>query len=426
MLDREVHLIVPPLFLVKQEVERIFNQTGQVGLLYLHVVDSRGDEKWETVFKEATGILRELRGEIFRRNDLIALHERGLIIILSPPRTRPKLLLEHLHKVKIRILGNLSEKMEKRFGYYESQFFGLYMGYGLAEGREGVVFDRLLDDGIKEALDMATSEEYYVMFKRRVETRGPVSNRKVPLLFQPIAHLLRDEILGYEAINRYPKIEHIEYPKTYFALAARGEIRWTIEEILQRKGLLDELDLDRSIILHIDSLPFEMEDLDALFEKIGVDLTRVVVGLSMGLEGKDPDGFKRLLHRLNKSGIRVMIDEVANKEDIERVIGYHPEFVRFDISMIRDIDKVRLRQDFLREQLSLLSQNGITPIALGIRRSDEFRVLSNIGIEYGEELFEGEFDMATWEVGGWTEERSRYFVIRGDQALSQYPSLHSA
>lgn len=424
MMEEEIHLIVPPLFSIKQEIERIFNQTGQVGLLYLRVVELRGsDEKWEMVFKEATGILRELRGEIFRRNDLIAIHERGLVIILSPPRTRPKLLPDHLRKVRTRILENLAEKMEKRFGYYESQFHGLYMGWGLVETKEGVPFDELLDGGIKDALGMAISEEYYANFKGRVGTKGPVSNKKVPLVFQPIAHLKGDEILGYEVINRYPKVEATEYPKTYFALAARGEVHWAIEEILRRKSLLDELELThgRMLLIHVHSLPFDMGDLGGSLEKIGLAPERVTIGLSIELERETPDEFKETVNRLKKVGVKVLIDEVGEKEDIEKAVQCHPEFIRFDIPMIRDIDKVELRQNLLKEEILHLTKEGITPIALGIRGADEFRVLSGLGVEYGEELFEGEFDMAVWQESAEVEERSRYFVIRETGGLISVP-----
>lgn len=420
-MPEKIFLPLPSLSSVMRVIERIVRETRQLGMFCLNVVEfGKSSSNRDIVFNQAVNVLRELRGEILKRDDIICLIDNTPIIILSGPREKLTLDRDSLRKIKDRISSEVQERVERHLGYYETQGFGLYIGYALLEQAETpLALEELLAKGREETLRMAVIEEHFSRWKKMVQPDELLTDRYLALHLQPIAYLTKGEILGYEVLNRYPKQRGLEYPQTYFSLAARADVDWALMEISKRDSLLERLRLNEVCLL-IHSTPDPQGEVNLrreAFEEIRILPEGIIIGLSESkIYGPQISG--KIIREIKEKGFKVAIDEVNGEAGrFIEIASFQPDFIRLDITMIKGIEKDPLRQELLRDSLAIFKEYNIPVIALGIESDEEFRILLELGVDLGETFLRCDVDMSTWQGPEVTpEDTIRCLPIRGDSS----------
>lgn len=115
--------------------------------------------------------------------------------------------------------------------------------------------------------------------------------------------------------------------------------------------------------------------------------SRVVIEISERASLHDVAGLAARLSRLRELGFRIAIDDVgAGYAGLSAFARLEPDFVKLDISLIRNIDLSPKKRSLVKAIANVCSVNlGISVICEGVERSGERDVL----VEDGLNLFQG-------------------------------------
>lgn len=93
---------------------------------------------------------------------------------------------------------------------------------------------------------------------------------------------------------------------------------------------------------------------------------------------------------IENSGFSVAIDDVgAGYSSLHTIAELKPVYLKYDMALVRDINKHTIKSDLLESLIPFSKKINTIIIAEGIETKDEFEVLKEIGIEYGQGFFFG-------------------------------------
>jgi len=222
--------------------------------------------------------------------------------------------------------------------------------------------------------------------------RQIVQHRQINILYQPIISLRDGEILGYEALARGPAGSQYESAASLFAAADFFQCRNELEYICQQQatrctsGLLG----DKYLFLNINPLSlnralYDMEAIQNFLCRNNIKPEQVVLELTERYEIDDYCLLRNNLSIFRNHGFKVAIDDAgAGYSSLQAIAELHPDFVKMDLSLIRDIDKSPVKRAMLETISNFCSKINAAVICEGIEKTEELQVISQIGCGYGQ------------------------------------------
>lgn len=97
---------------------------------------------------------------------------------------------------------------------------------------------------------------------------------------------------------------------------------------------------------------------------------------------EDSELIKSIVEYYNKLGFKTAIDDFGSGySGLGLLADFQTNIVKFDMGLIRDIDKDRARQSIIKNCLNIFRELNITPLAEGVETKEEFIYLRESGIE---------------------------------------------
>jgi EAL domain-containing protein (putative c-di-GMP-specific phosphodiesterase class I) len=95
--------------------------------------------------------------------------------------------------------------------------------------------------------------------------------------------------------------------------------------------------------------------------------------------------FAGALRSFKERGYRVAVDDMgAGYASLQALAALEPEFLKFDMSLVRDIDRSSIKRSLLESLRTLAEKIRARVIAEGVEREEERRTLLALGIELGQ------------------------------------------
>ena len=213
--------------------------------------------------------------------------------------------------------------------------------------------------------------------------------------FQPIVDAHDGKIFAYEALIR-SKSASLITPQEILTLARSQSKLYQIERLTWFNAMDAFANLEGvegSCHIFINSIAnqtLSLQDL-ALFEKrYERYLSRIVVELTE--EEKQNDVFVTLKKEYTKKwGAALALDDYGTGYNGEAMLLYlSPQYVKIDMSIVRDIDIDEDRQKILSNLLSYTRERGIQVIAEGVETRSEMDTLIRCGVSYLQGYYLGE------------------------------------
>ncbi len=216
-----------------------------------------------------------------------------------------------------------------------------------------------------------------VQFDRLME------NRLVTPFFQPIIDLSNGRYIGYEVLAR-SRLFGLESCAAMFNAAARLNMEVELSRMLRWEGIREGLALPEGSVLFVNTHPLEIRregliDSMASARQLSQDVP-IILEIHEGAV-TDPKEMRELRAQLRELNIGVAYDDFgAGQTRLSELTEAPPDFLKFDISLIRDIDKAAPeRQRMLASLVSLVKDLGISPLAEGIETPGEADVCRAMG-----------------------------------------------
>jgi EAL domain-containing protein (putative c-di-GMP-specific phosphodiesterase class I) len=203
------------------------------------------------------------------------------------------------------------------------------------------------------------------------------------LVLQPIVALGPEHrIFGYEALLRSNE-PRLASPGAIFAAAER---LGRIAEVGQRVRALAAkvaANLVGEALLFVNLHASELSD-DQLFDihsAFSGVAGRTVLEIAEGVDGTEPAVLEMRLASLRSMGFRIAVDDLgAGYAGLASFATLEPDYVKLDISLVRDIHTSSLKARIVKSVVALAQSVGVNVIAEGVEVDGELRCLRELGV----------------------------------------------
>ena len=200
-------------------------------------------------------------------------------------------------------------------------------------------------------------------------------------VFQPIVDLETRTAVGYEALTRFhdgtrPDLRFVAAEKV--GMSIRLESACLKEQLKQARNLPE----GRWLSLNVSpGLAIEPDVLMPLLRRAGRPL---VLEVTEHVEIDDYQYLLKSLARIRRR-VRLAVDDAgAGYAGLRHILELRPQFVKLDISLVRNVDSDRARQAMISGMAHFAADVGCDMIAEGIETPNELEALRLLGVAYGQ------------------------------------------
>jgi EAL domain-containing protein (putative c-di-GMP-specific phosphodiesterase class I) len=190
---------------------------------------------------------------------------------------------------------------------------------------------------------------------------------------------------------RGPVGTDLSSPAMLFNLANRANLVAELDRACVQCAMSSADDIPDGTLLFANVLPALINDASFRAGMIrggnGKHLTpsRIVLEVNEGVAVRSYDILAKGIAELRANGIRVAVDDLgAGHTNLDQVLRLEPDFLKLDISLIRDVHQSPRKQALIESVVTMSKAVGATVIAEGIEESKERDALISLGVAWGQ------------------------------------------
>jgi EAL domain-containing protein (putative c-di-GMP-specific phosphodiesterase class I)/AmiR/NasT family two-component response regulator len=209
------------------------------------------------------------------------------------------------------------------------------------------------------------------------------------MVVQPVYELATATLVGCEALARFSQ-EPYRTPDRWFEDADSAGLGLQLELAAVEAALDSLAALPVGLFLAVNVSPATAMAPELATILDGVDCDRVVLELTEHVPVEDYDAMRQLLAGLRARGVRLAIDDTgAGYAGFRHLLGLHPDVIKLDISLTRDIDHDVARRALAAALVSFAHDVNAQVVAEGVENGDELATLAQLGVTWAQGYFLG-------------------------------------
>lgn len=392
---------LPTTPLLFPRIESLLEERGEISLLCLNVVkyskieEIYGWEIFDDVMRQVASSLERITGAELRDSDMVAelmISGNAFVVLLAPPRTTECMDCENLEQLAARVEARIREDLCQVLDSSIYPKFGCYMGASIAYRDANVRLERLVHNALEVALAESDSREADDAGRRKARLEQIIAAGDVRTLVHPIFRLSDLDIIGYEALSRGPEGSEFERPDKLFKIAYDADLVVKLERLCRRRAFEAAENLPEGRLLFINIEPDAVADPElrdimftTLLARSNARPEHIVFEITERSAITDFASFRATLEYLRTLGFRVAVDDGgAGYGSLQCLAEVHPEWLKIDISLVRDIDTDDVRRSLVTSIVTFAERMGVKLVAEGIERPEQLMTLRKLGVEYGQ------------------------------------------
>lgn len=271
---------------------------------------------------------------------------------------------------------------------------GTYLNGQRLSGRRQLQVDDIIQIGSFECRLAMHAEPYALATMNQegaaalsnvVQFRQIVKDRAITPSFQPIVNIATGTTIGYEALVRSTR-DGLRGAAELFLAAARSGMERELSELSRSEGMRQAQFLPNSAVRFLNTHPVEVASplLIESLRRLRHDNPEVPIVLEIHESAIcNLTTMKQLAGELRELEIGLAYDDFGQGQSrILELIEAPPDFLKFDMELIRGIDKApRTRQQMLASLVQMSKDIGIMTIAEGVETGDEVNTCEQIGFD---------------------------------------------
>jgi PAS domain S-box-containing protein len=208
-----------------------------------------------------------------------------------------------------------------------------------------------------------------------------IANKAFRPVFQPIAELGLDEVVGYEALTRF---DDGADPQTVFAQAASVGLGTQLEIATLEACLAASSGLAQSTWLNLNASPDLIMSGEPLMRLIRGFNRHLVIEVTEHAAILDYPAFRAAVAALGPDVELAVDDAGVGFASLRHILELSPAFVKLDRWLVTDLQKDHARQAMIAGLRHFAQATGCRLIAEGIEFEHELAVLRSLGIGLGQ------------------------------------------
>lgn len=201
--------------------------------------------------------------------------------------------------------------------------------------------------------------------------------------FQPIVRASDGSLFGYEALLRSDEPALPSAPAVLEA-AERLNALWKLGRTVRERATDVLATADDALHLFLNLHPRDLQDplLLETVERHPELAARIVFEVTERGQLGEASETRRHITELRRKGFRIAIDDLgAGYSGLTSFVQLEPEFVKLDMSLVRDINTIRVKQRLIRSITDVCKDLGILVVGEGVETAEERDTLIELGCE---------------------------------------------
>jgi EAL domain-containing protein (putative c-di-GMP-specific phosphodiesterase class I) len=386
---------LPALPAVLEDIRRVVESRGSADVVYIDLGRSGGHETklgwaaYDGAVREFAAVLVGLQSSgVLSRQDIVCLHtvrsDRFLLFLGDSEGAGAMRREKVLSAVRTRIDAAPPTSVLKALR--------LSAGHARILNDPLVRAERAIQQAVTEAMLLSLVEREGIEAVRRDELTRLIFQGDVRAVFHPIVRLADRAVIGHEALTRTVGGSSFDTVEELFAFAESTDLLMDFERLCRRTAIETAARTPDLGLLFINASARAVEDpewaagtMDEILDKSGFAPQDVVVEITERVAIVRHDEFQQALRTFKERGYRVAVDDMgAGYASLQSLANIEPDFLKFDTSLVKDIDKSSIKQSLLETLRQLADKIHARVIAEGVEREEEMQTLRRLGIELGQ------------------------------------------
>ncbi len=381
---------------VLDEVRRLMEERGSVTLVYLDVAGDDGFEAthgwhaYDEVLRAFARALHGLRSDgLLVARDIVAAagvrSDKFLVFLAGPAGGAHETVERLVARAAAAFAGS-----QRRGGVPAPVF---HSGHALVHRdpmrRAESAIHRALDEAMLQSQKRRSRE----LDRRERELDELIAGQRVRTLYQPILDLRSLDVLGHEVFSHAAGDGSFSDAETLFGLAERSGRILEFERLCRGLALASasrHLPAGRKLFLNTSASALSDPDLSGgglvrAVEQAGLQPRSVVLEITERVAVEERRAYRETLRELKAAGFGLAIDDMgAGYSSLQGVVEVEPDYLKFDVSLVRDIDRSLIKRSLLETLVDLAERIGARVVAEGIEAESELLALRDRGVGLGQ------------------------------------------
>lgn len=403
LYDASIEL--PTLAAVLDEVRRLLEERGTLGLIYLDLAEAGQLEAvhgWEWYDAELQALARSLldlkrEGYLEPRDIAAVLSVRSdkFLLILGGPGPFP-LDGASFGPLVDRVRERIAQAIAQRQPAEAPGPAGFDHGYALLYRDPMLRAERALYKALDEAMYMCLRQRSRAKDQSARAIDALIREQQIVTHYQPILRLDDMAVLGHEVFSHGSPGGALEDPDRLFALAQRTGRLLDLERLCRRRALLtarSHLGAGSKLFMNTSAPALRDPELTGpgFVDELGTHGMRpadVVFEISERVSMEERESYRQALGQLKARGFGVAIDDMgAGYASLQSMVDLEPDYLKFDIALVHDIDRSLIKRSLLETLVELSGKIGARVIAEGIESASELATLREMDVPLGQGCF---------------------------------------
>jgi EAL domain-containing protein (putative c-di-GMP-specific phosphodiesterase class I) len=393
---------LPTLGAVIEEARRLIESQGVVDLVYIDVGRSGREETnlgWAAYDDAVCAFARHLarlRGSgMLGPADIACLStvRSDRFLIFVAPHSRGETTLDGGRE---RLLAALAEGLEEAG---DRSPLGSPRRRAVAHRRlrlkPMVRAERIIQQAVTDAMLDGLQENEESQLWKREELKRLIETGSVRAVFHPIVRMSDGLVIGHEALTRPGLATSFTSVEELFTFAESTDLLMDFERLCRATAIRAAATLPSRGLVFLNASSRAVEDpewqsgvVDAQLAQVGLRPDGVVVEITERLAIDRQDAFQAALRGFKARGYRVAVDDMgAGYASLQSLAAIEPDYLKFDVSLVREIDKSSIKRSLLESLRGLAEKIRARVIAEGVEREQERATLIALGIELGQGFY---------------------------------------
>jgi EAL domain-containing protein (putative c-di-GMP-specific phosphodiesterase class I)/GGDEF domain-containing protein len=400
----DVNSGLPTLAAVLDDVRRLMEERGTLALVYIdlgaegHVEPVHGWQAYDEVLRGFARTLLALRdaGQLGPRDIIAAMAVRSdkFLVFVRGGDGSPfdaAAVEGRARRLREKIVETLPAHLAP--GVEVPPFD---MGHALMFRDPMLRAERSIHRALDEAMFMSLRQRSHEDDQRAHGLDEIIRGHQVVTLFQPILDLRTNKVVGHEVFTHGPEGTPFEEAERLFALAERTGRLVALERLARSRALGSArrvLKAGEKLFLNTSTRALRDAEVAGagfvkLVEQSGLKNEEVVLEITERMAKEERAPYQEALLDLKRQGFGIAIDDMgAGYSSLQSLVELEPDYLKFDISLVRGIDRSSIKKSLLETVVDLSGRIGAQVVAEGIEAEAELTTLRDMGVPLGQGRF---------------------------------------
>ena len=238
------------------------------------------------------------------------------------------------------------------------------------------------------------SERAHERLWLEAQLRQALTNNDFVLHYQPIVELATSQVIGVEALLRWPCQGELLLPERFLPIAEQtllirplGDwvLRTACAQAVAWQERFGPFRMSVNINAHHLAQPGIVEQVAALLEASGLPPHRLELEITEGTAMKDPERTRELLARLKDLGVRLALDDFGTGYSSLSYLQLFPlDTVKIDRTFVATLGQARGGLAIIRATLAMAQALGLRVTAEGVETPMQLELLRELGCHHGQ------------------------------------------